>query len=623
MNQDVEELISFSLKDEEKIWINPVNGVFLVLQSNKLSIYKNIKLANQIPPDHIIDLHSKFSCLDFGKNFIIIGLENGEILQIDNVAYQVSTIKKQTKDKIDIIALSPSEQHIVLYSIKDSKLGILNLRKEKSKFIKLKYSISNILWLTASKFIVASLQGNFHFWNIEKNREYKKIEAHIGKQITALSKHPRSFYVVISGDEEGNLKIWDFEENKLYPDLIIAFKNHNSEIVSITTSKLGDLAISGDTNGVIRLWDTRFFRKEREIIFFSSDDKSLSKIVSSVIPGSFILVNANGKIRSFKGFTLDAILEEFNIFQEEINSFFEKIERIPSWVINNDLEVIIPREIPILEKNLEIASKIISTPMIDKIQESFWMKENFLKHFSEVINQEKLIFDNIVSIQGRINDKKKEVDSKAESQSILEEKLVEYLGKVAPGTKISLDQLTTYFNTNQDFLIPVLTEISYKSDLNFKSVLKKEYVGYFFEIISNKSKKFDESNFHTSLDKSFINCYNCGNSYSYDVNKCPQCEYENIKCTTCNKYIQFNDVKISCPHCQKEFHFSCFEAKVKLFDRCPSCRENVDFDSIKIKSVATKKEQENVAGSLSRLVTMKSKIIKKKDDDDDDDLFDF
>ena len=204
----------------------------------------------------------------------------------------------------------------------------------------------------------------------------------------------------------------------------------------------------------------------------------------------------------------------------------------------------------------------------------------------------------------------------------LEQEITQYLEKVVQGTKISLEQLEEYFNVSQEDILYVLSEIENRKDLSFKGSIKKEFVGTFFEIISNQALKHTIESFDKILEKQNIRCYNCGREIESTDSRCPHCNYVNLACSSCLKYIQYNDVKINCPHCYQTYHFSCFESKVKLFDRCPNCREIVDFDSLKTKTISQKKKQDDISDSLSRLVGMKSKFVKKHDEEEDD-LFDF
>ena len=82
---------------------------------------------------------------------------------------------------------------------------------------------------------------------------------------------------------------------------------------------------------------------------------------------------------------------------------------------------------------------------------------------------------------------------------------------------------------------------------------------------------------------------------------------------------------VACPECQTEFHFSCFESKVKLFSRCPKCRESVDLESIKRNLNRQQIQTHNVNLSLNRMMSFGQQIqIKDEEEkDEDDDLFDF
>ena len=188
-----------------------------------------------------------------------------------------------------------------------------------------------------------------------------------------------------------------------------------------------------------------------------------------------------------------------------------------------------------------------------------------------------------------------------------------------PG-KISLDQISLYLNTKPEIIIPLLQQIEQQKLTN--GSLKSEYSGYFFEL--NASKVDDDTTNTEVKDLNIITCYNCGTDYEIERKSCPNCKTDSIQCESCSKFIQQRQMIITCPHCKSYFHLACFESKVKIFGRCPKCRESVDFDALIRKSVNEQKQQDQIVSGLSKLLSKKSKFVKNVENEDPDDaLFDF
>ena len=200
----------------------------------------------------------------------------------------------------------------------------------------------------------------------------------------------------------------------------------------------------------------------------------------------------------------------------------------------------------------------------------------------------------------------------------LVDKTVEYLKKMGrPGVKVSVDRLADYFQVSIQAMLTILTTI--KQENRIDGFLKREITGNFWQIPGLVSE--DEGADSTAI----IECYYCGHKYDASSTSCPSCKRATKICTICNKSIAKTHA-VACPECKTEFHFSCFESKVKLFSRCPKCREIVNLEILKRNLNLQQMQAQNVSSSLSRMVSIGRKTSyeeKEEEKDPDEDLFDF
>ena len=618
--QKVEQLISLNLDNNSKIWVNPFTGILLYYKNDsKLTIHNKIALVDQLPPDFILELsYGQISTVGFHLSFFVIGFESGELLLVDNQSYSSKLIKKSLKKPVIITSISPEGNFLSAYT-EDEKIFILDLNKEREvKELKLKDEIvTNIEWISESKFVYVTDIGSIHYFDLNKGKEIKTIKEAHSSGITVLAHHPRSIYTFITGARNGEIKLWDLDENEIHPDLINSFIDLNSKIISIASSFNGTF-LSGDEKGVIRIFDMRSTRNERQICFLSTGER-IKELITSTVDGEFLCIYESGSIKLFQGFSIGQIEQEFQTFQTEIEAFIKKIEQLPDWLVNDNLEFVLPNEIPILEKNLELASRILHPSILEKTSTSILMKENFQEIFKDTLILEEKLLATILKTKERIDEKKTEIVQTSQSSKKLEENLLHYLSNMKAG-KISLDQLSLYFNTKTENILPLLQHLEKNKLIN--GMLKSEYSGYFFELYGS----VDESNIEKSTSKELevITCHNCGTDYDITQKSCPNCKTDSITCESCQKYIQQRQMMITCPYCKSYFHIACFETKVKIFGRCPKCRELVDFDSVIRKSVNEQRQQDKIVSGLTKLISKKNKFIKESETEDPDDaLFDF
>ncbi len=620
-NQKVEQLLSLNLEKNSKIWVHPYTGVLIYYKNDsKITIHNKIALVDQLPPDFIIELpFGQIECVSFQNKIFIIAFDSGELAIVNNQSYTVILLKKIFKKTVSNLSISTDGNLLLVYT-EDNKIFIIDITKDKEiKELKLKDEVLTCsVWLTDTKFVYTTDTGSIHYYDLTKGKEIKIIkEAHHSK-ITTLDKNPRNMYTIITGDQLGEIKIWDLDENKIHPDLVNSFTDLKSEISFLTSSQNGENFISIDDKGILRIFDVRFTRNEKQLVFIPISER-ISSIIMTFQPGEFLIVHKNGSIILFQGFSTEQILLEFQTFQTEVESFSKRIEQLPDWLINDTLEFIIPNEVPIIEKNLDLATKILHPSLLEKNTSSSWMQANFRELFKKPLVLKEKIEQTILKTRVKIQEKKAEIEKGSQFSKKLEEELVQYFATMKPG-KISLDQVSLYFNVNTETILPILQHLEQEKLVN--GVLKSEYSGYFFELHAPKDD-FDSSK-HNSKELEIITCHNCGTDYDISKKTCPNCHTDSILCESCQKYIQQRQMLITCPHCKSFFHLACFESKVKIFGRCPKCRELVDFDSLIRKSVSEQKQQDKIVSGLTKLISKKNKFVKESESDDSDDsLFDF
>ena len=620
-NQKVETLISIALDKESNFWIHPFTGVLLFSRNDsKLSVHNKIALFNQLPPDRILEIpYGEITSISFNTKNFVIGFSSGDIVVVSNETYSIFLLKKNHKKPIYHLALSPDSTSL-LYYLEEDKIYIYDLPKEKiTKDFKIKdANPTSFVWLTDSKFVYTTNKSSIHYLDINKNKEIKTIEnAHRNSEIITLSKHPRSLYTIITGDSQGEIKIWDLDENKIYPDLVNSFANKISQCTSITSSFSGDMIFAGHKTGYIELFDMRVPRGEKIVTYLQTGNQ-IKQIITSTQNGEFLVVFSSGTVKIFRGFSIDEINYEFQTFQNEIESFVKKLEQLPAWLSENGLDTVLPNEVGIIEKNLELATRLVTPSLIDKTNSPL-MRENFKDFFKKFIQLEDRVRKIIEETSLKVQNAKEEIEKNEDLTKKLEQDIVLYLSNQNP-SKISIDQISLYFNAPKDIVLSLIQKLDQKKVIS--GSLKSEYSGYFFDLTSTKIDGANQK--IESKETDVITCHNCGADYNIERKTCPHCKADTIFCETCLKPIQKRQITINCPNCKSYFHFACFESKVKIIGRCPKCHEMVDFDSLIKKTVTQQKQQDQIVSGLNRLVSKQvsyHKQVEKKDEDDD--LFDF
>ena len=103
-----------------------------------------------------------------------------------------------------------------------------------------------------------SSDGAIKIWPIEEislqksqtNLRGKTLTA-VGPQINTLAFHPTNSNLLVSGDQEGTIQVWDLQQNK--PTLTLV--SGADRIVSLSISQDGQYVASGSYDKLIRIWN--------------------------------------------------------------------------------------------------------------------------------------------------------------------------------------------------------------------------------------------------------------------------------------------------------------------------------------------------------------------------------
>jgi len=250
---------------------------------------------------------------------------------------------------------------------------------------------------------------------------------------------------------------------------------------------------------------------------------------------------------------------------------------------------------------------------MNNLKSLFWVYDNFNETLEVLEGVESRILINISKLRKEIISIIEEEKQLEADRSLLIKEVVNYLQKITPGIRVSVEQLADYFKISINGINSILKEIETKTLV--ADTLRQKITGSYWEMDDIIS---EEGLGH--LD-SVILCYYCGSKYNSKEISCPSCKRMTKFCTICKKAMAKNQAIIACSECHTDFHLACFESKVKLFARCPKCRELIDIELIKRSLNAQRQKNQGLSSSLNRMMSIGKHI--QYEEDPDDDLFDF
>lgn len=121
-----------------------------------------------------------------------------------------------------------------------------------------KFADANSLSFNSSGKFLASggTSGEITIWNTNSySQEITIIENEEGKWIYSLLFHPRKEYLIASGSDTREMKLWNTSEGKIICQPIYKSLKHEGMVRSLSFSIDGKYLVSGCHGGLCRLWD--------------------------------------------------------------------------------------------------------------------------------------------------------------------------------------------------------------------------------------------------------------------------------------------------------------------------------------------------------------------------------
>ncbi|MFW9994079.1 MAG: zinc ribbon domain-containing protein [Candidatus Odinarchaeota archaeon] len=102
------------------------------------------------------------------------------------------------------------------------------------------------------------------------------------------------------------------------------------------------------------------------------------------------------------------------------------------------------------------------------------------------------------------------------------------------------------------------------------------------------------------LTPSIKSCVHCGELLSATEEYCSDCDNPRDRCGVCENWIGGNDETGACPHCHQVFHIKHLKETIKVFGKCPACKEHLNETDIELTGIKKLTEkffrQENATG---------------------------
>lgn len=608
-----------------KIWLNSDLDLYVVHASPQTLQIVDPKNGGSsfldLPPKNIISFPSSVKIVTFSSDGgeMAVGLESGSIVRINFQDFNLNYLPKNHSGPITCLTYYNNSK-IASCAENDNRIAIHNLITDKTKFGKTKNkNITNALsWIQENLLVSAGMDGMIHFWDTEKVKVSNSYEGH-DNSISVLSTGTSNL-LFFTGDIKGIIKIWQFRETNKNNNLnfLGLFTGHTSAIHEMIINKSEDILLTVNIDGNFRLFDLLNIKKESELIYLPTND-SCYDLVWSTEFGTFYSIHISGTIKLWRNFQLQAIHDVSTKFSKKLVEINQKIIELPEWIRNANLSVIQVDQLNVLEQEMQITEKFFSKSPSEQFRNPFWLLDNYIDSIESLEAIENNIKENIVKLRQKMQEILAQAKQKKVDYDRLAIEASNYLKKMSQGgsIKISVNRLSDYFQISLDDMLTILTQIEQNKAV--EGVLKRELTGNYWQMIEKNS----DPQLLDSTD-SFILCFYCGSKYK-SAKYCPSCNKKTKKCLVCKNVIAKNQAVIVCPHCQTNFHFACYESKVKLFSRCPTCRAIVNIEAIKQKLNIQEKQTKNISSSLLRMVAVGQQQMhpEEKENDEDDDIFDF
>ena len=179
-----------------------------------------------------------------------------------------------------------------------------------------KASVEEVLWHPSNEksFASCSVDKSIRFWSrkVRKSEQIKITDAH-SSDVNVMSWHKTKEYYLLSGGDDGIVKVWDLRKVNKSPEPIASFKYHTKAITSIEWSPHDDgvFAASGEDDQ-ITIWDLGVERDESG----GKDDENVD------VPPQLLFVHqGQEQIKEihwhpeYKGMMVSTAGDGFNVFR--------------------------------------------------------------------------------------------------------------------------------------------------------------------------------------------------------------------------------------------------------------------------------------------------------------------
>ncbi|BAZ08742.1 WD-40 repeat-containing protein [Calothrix sp. NIES-4071] len=126
------------------------------------------------------------------------------------------------------------------------------------------------------------------FSAVEISREKNLLEGHQGHVLSiAISRDGKT---IVSGDTQGIIRMWNLEGQQIGQP----FKGHQGRVISVAISRDGKTIVSGDTEGIIRMWNL----EGRQIVQpFKGDQDRIDSVAISTDGKTIVSGGWDGTVR--------------------------------------------------------------------------------------------------------------------------------------------------------------------------------------------------------------------------------------------------------------------------------------------------------------------------------------
>ena len=313
-------------------------------ESNEINIYNidNQEIIKKILlPEEIIskdDYNSVvISSIKNANKLFIISEKEIAILNIDNEKIE-KRIKLNTKLNKANCTLSHDGKYLYYVDSSKKNIIIVNIEKEVilEKNIPNKILIDLIESSNNNQFLFLVSKKNIYKMDINDNKIVKEFNGH-KKDITSIKITPND-KLLLSGDKDGFIKVWDIETGKKIRDIEINEKGSSHGISKIEISSNGKYVLSSpylnfskeklweiDNGKLLRIFDTGSGVRAIDIIFSSTNDLLILTSIRDIK-----IFNSSMEKKEIKPFGI-ALNKELSadIKVEDIDDSLKLIKNVP------------------------------------------------------------------------------------------------------------------------------------------------------------------------------------------------------------------------------------------------------------------------------------------------------